>query len=364
FNVETGKYVYNYIDHLGNIRLSYAKNGAGTEIIEESNYYPFGLKHEGYNVLLGNSAYKYKYNGKELQETGFYDYGWRQYMPDLGRWMQSDPLIKDLDFTFNPNDVDYDDDEISNISAGILLSNGGGIFNVNNLNPYGYGYNDPIRFNDPDGRCPTCLTALGGALIGGGLELGGQLLSGKSLSEVDWADVGVETLKGGLIGSGVGAGAAAAIEGGSIVAKAAVDLDVNKGNQNIFNGKKTVGKAVVDGAMDFAAGKIGGFVGKKLNGVASKALTKATTAETKAATILTRTTNTFNRVTANGTNTYGSRALNAKQSMSKAASSLKFARKKTAAAKITKTATQYGTVVNKAAQNSISDKIKSFFGIN
>lgn len=63
------------------------------------------------------------------------------------------------------------------------------------------------------------------------------------------------------------------------------------------------GKAVVDGAMDFAAGKAGGFVGEKLNGAASKALTKTTAAETKAAKVFTRTTNTFNRVTANGTNT-------------------------------------------------------------
>ncbi|WP_317207637.1 hypothetical protein [Chryseobacterium sp. MEBOG07] len=47
FNVETGKYAYNYTDHLGNVRISYAKNGAGTEIIEESNYYPFGLKYKG-----------------------------------------------------------------------------------------------------------------------------------------------------------------------------------------------------------------------------------------------------------------------------------------------------------------------------
>ncbi|WP_283422266.1 hypothetical protein [Chryseobacterium profundimaris] len=54
--------------------------------------------------------------------------------------------------------------------------------------------------------------------------------------------------------------------------------------------------------------------------------------------------------------------MNAKQSMSKAASSLKFARKNTAAAKIVKAATQNGSVVNKAAQNSISDKIKQFFG--
>ncbi|WP_188618760.1 DUF6443 domain-containing protein, partial [Cloacibacterium rupense] len=52
-------YIYNYVDHLGNVRLSYAdsnKNGVidpSTEIIEENNYYPFGLKHSGYNNLAG-----------------------------------------------------------------------------------------------------------------------------------------------------------------------------------------------------------------------------------------------------------------------------------------------------------------------
>lgn len=117
FNVETGKYVYNYTDHLGNTRLSYAKNGAGTEIIEESNYYPFGLKHEGYNVLTGNPAYKYKYNGKELQENGMYDFGARMYMPDLGRWGVHDPL-SELQFAYSP---------------------------------YSYVYGNPIRFNDPTG---------------------------------------------------------------------------------------------------------------------------------------------------------------------------------------------------------------------
>ncbi|MGZ7223051.1 hypothetical protein ACXWPH_10650, partial [Streptococcus pyogenes] len=45
-------YVYQYKDHLGNVRLSYADcNGDGeinpaTEILEENNYYPFGLKHK------------------------------------------------------------------------------------------------------------------------------------------------------------------------------------------------------------------------------------------------------------------------------------------------------------------------------
>ena len=118
FNVETGKYVYNYIDHLGNTRLSYAKSGAGTEIIEESNYYPFGLKHEGYNVLTGNPAYKYKYNGKELQETGMYDYGARFYMPDIGRWGVSDG------------------------KGELYLSK----------SPYSYANNTPVNAIDPDGN--------------------------------------------------------------------------------------------------------------------------------------------------------------------------------------------------------------------
>ncbi|MCD0472578.1 DUF6443 domain-containing protein [Flavobacterium sp. JAS] len=91
-------YVFQYKDHLGNIRLSYAKNPTTQvlEIIEENNYYPFGLKHKGYNdnVPTGN---KYKYNGKELQDElslNLYDYGARNYDPAIGRWMNIDPLAE------------------------------------------------------------------------------------------------------------------------------------------------------------------------------------------------------------------------------------------------------------------------------
>ncbi|WP_282086892.1 DUF6443 domain-containing protein [Aquimarina algiphila] len=54
--VEGYRYVYQYKDHLNNVRLSYTKNDAtgNVEIIEESNYYPFGLEHKGYNnVIIG-----------------------------------------------------------------------------------------------------------------------------------------------------------------------------------------------------------------------------------------------------------------------------------------------------------------------
>jgi len=110
----TFNYVYNYTDHLGNIRLSYSQDPSTNvlKIIEENHYYPFGLKHTGYNsdkmmlvkeasVLkikpmppLFKTSYNYKYNGKELQEElglNMYDYGARNYDPALGRWMNIDP---------------------------------------------------------------------------------------------------------------------------------------------------------------------------------------------------------------------------------------------------------------------------------
>lgn len=94
------KYVYQYKDHLGNVRLSYDKTLA---IQEENNYYPFGLKQTGYNTVAisTNDALKYKYNGKELQDDNMggsllnvSDYGARNYDPALGRWMNIDPLAE------------------------------------------------------------------------------------------------------------------------------------------------------------------------------------------------------------------------------------------------------------------------------
>ncbi|MFG4002091.1 RHS repeat domain-containing protein [Flavobacterium aquidurense] len=114
-------YVFQYKDHLGNVRVSYAKNPQTQvlEIIEENNYYPFGLKHKGYNDYLP-IANKYKYNGKELQDElglNLYDYGARNYDPALGRWMNIDPLAE----------------------------------KSRRFNPYTYALDNPVFFIDPDG---------------------------------------------------------------------------------------------------------------------------------------------------------------------------------------------------------------------
>jgi RHS repeat-associated protein len=72
-------------------------NTSETVIVEESNYYPFGLKHQGYNGNynpLGNStAQKFKLQGQELEEElgkNTYAYQWRDYDPALGRFNKID----------------------------------------------------------------------------------------------------------------------------------------------------------------------------------------------------------------------------------------------------------------------------------
>ncbi|MDG2194273.1 MAG: DUF6443 domain-containing protein [Polaribacter sp.] len=121
-------YVYQYKDHLGNIRLSYAKNAStGTiEIVEESNYYPFGLKHKGYNTITngGNAtAQKFMFGGKEYNDElglDWYDISARNYDPAIGRWMNIDPLADQM----------------------------------RRHSPYNYAFDNPIFFTDPDGMAP------------------------------------------------------------------------------------------------------------------------------------------------------------------------------------------------------------------
>jgi len=123
-------YVFQYKDHLGNVRLSYQDiNGDGsiqpTEILEENNYYPFGLKQEGYNDLALNNgneqAQQYKYNNKEWQSEhalNTYDYGARNYDPALGRFFNIDRLAEKYEA----------------------------------ISPYAYVANNPIKFIDINGE--------------------------------------------------------------------------------------------------------------------------------------------------------------------------------------------------------------------
>ena len=77
------------------IFISFGRNSAGAlEITDANDYYPFGMNHlKTGNAFYGQGSYKnYKYNGKELQESGMYAMDWRNYMPDIGRFTGMDAL--------------------------------------------------------------------------------------------------------------------------------------------------------------------------------------------------------------------------------------------------------------------------------
>ena len=56
------------------------------------------------NSFFGAGSYKnYKYQGQELQEIGFYSFKWRNYMPDVGRFFNIDPLSEKYSYQSHYN---------------------------------------------------------------------------------------------------------------------------------------------------------------------------------------------------------------------------------------------------------------------
>src|SRR5690606_13967942 len=111
--------VYNYTDHLGNIRLSYANNIVnGITILEENHYYPFGLKHKKYGSVdkdivcvdedcyevgidvvppMAKKPYQYKYNYREYQDElglNWTSMDFRNYDNALGRFHSMDRVAE------------------------------------------------------------------------------------------------------------------------------------------------------------------------------------------------------------------------------------------------------------------------------
>ena len=195
-------YVYNYTDHLGNIRLSYGLDPevqGQLKILSENHYYPYGLKHSNYNAIeyaykeneLGTyvvldptqrSDYRYKYNGKEYQDElglNLYDYGARNYEPALGRWMNIDPLAEKF-FQFSPYNY------VTNSPIGKFDPDGMDVYFINDEGQFTLAlrckgkdvlystYEDELGFT----RIDFWDGSLGsGTTIGGGIEVENGILS-------------------------------------------------------------------------------------------------------------------------------------------------------------------------------------------
>ena len=128
-------YVYIYVSNLSDQSVYFddlAVAITAGNIAEEEHYYPFGLKIASISSRRlgdadeGTIQNYYLYNDKELFEDGglnWYDYGFRNYDPQIGRFAQMDPLADEYadlsPFQFTGNDpitnVDLDGMEPSDV---------------------------------------------------------------------------------------------------------------------------------------------------------------------------------------------------------------------------------------------------------
>ncbi|SEJ80818.1 RHS repeat-associated core domain-containing protein, partial [Cyclobacterium xiamenense] len=97
-------------------------------VVQEDHYDPWGLALSGLEYRMEDrQESRYGFNGKDLisdAKLNLYDFGARLYDPSVARWSTVDPLAdhqKQLD-----------------------------------KSPYAAMWNNPITYNDPDGRCPEC----------------------------------------------------------------------------------------------------------------------------------------------------------------------------------------------------------------
>ncbi|MBR4619697.1 MAG: hypothetical protein IKO46_01810 [Salinivirgaceae bacterium] len=105
---------YHITDHLGSVR---AVLNQSMTVLEQNDYYPFGLRHP--NASLKTTANRYRYNGKEeIAADATSDYGARQYSAEFCQWLQVDPLAE----------------------------------KYYSWSPYNFCVGNPLRFVDSDGR--------------------------------------------------------------------------------------------------------------------------------------------------------------------------------------------------------------------
>ena len=108
---------YAYADHLGS---SSRMATVGGKQIKAIWYKPFG----GDAKELGDAKARYRYTGKEKDDSGLYYYGARYYDDALGRFLAADSLL--------PN-----------------------VYDPQQLNRFAYVRNNPVRLVDPDGHQPV-----------------------------------------------------------------------------------------------------------------------------------------------------------------------------------------------------------------
>ena len=135
------KRYYYHSDHLGSAQFVTDWRGKQYEHIEYTPYGELWIE----EVAAGLDKLPFRFTGKEMdEETGLYYYGARYLDPKYSRWLSGDPALSD----YIPKAPVDDEAKKHNED----LPGMGGVFNVVNLHLYHYAGNNPIKYEDPDGK--------------------------------------------------------------------------------------------------------------------------------------------------------------------------------------------------------------------
>jgi len=138
------KRYYYHSDHLGSAQFVTDWRGKQYEHIEYTPYGELWIE----EVAAGLDKLPFRFTGKEMdEETGLYYYGARYLDPKYSRWLSSDPALGDYIPTAPVDDEAKKHNE--------KLPGMGGVFNVVNLHLYHYAGNNPVKYEDPDGKVST-----------------------------------------------------------------------------------------------------------------------------------------------------------------------------------------------------------------
>jgi RHS repeat-associated protein len=240
---------YYHLDAVGNVLAVTDQAGV---VVEQHDYLPFG---EEWNPTPGTQPIRF--TGKERDtETGLDYFAARYYGSRVGRFTTTDPACITQENLVDPQ----------------------------RWNKYAYGRNNPLRFNDPDGRSPTIVTGLIGAGIGGAAgfigSVGTQFVRNDySLSNFNLQDAGAAALGGAVSG-----GLAGLTLGASLVAEAGLaGVIVVGGGSNAVGGAVT--RAVDSSAetragdfkeiaIDIASGGVSGALGAGIEKAVSSPLSQ------------------------------------------------------------------------------------------
>ena len=195
------------------------------------------------------------------EETGLYYYGARYLDPKYSRWLSGDPALSD----YIPKAPIDDESKKHNEN----LPGMGGVFNVVNLHLYHYAGNNPIKYEDPDGRCINFVIGPAvGFFTSVASEVGLRMASGQSFGDALNNTFSDKTSRA-VIATSTAIGALTAGVSGAIVTNAAKTATIQIAKRGAVSASKIIASNV---AKTVAINTVSGAVDAGLKDVASKAI--------------------------------------------------------------------------------------------